>query len=363
MSRSKWTVERAVDWYQDQPWLRGCNFIPSTAINQLEMWQAETFDLETITRELEWAAGLGFNAMRVYLHDLVWHQDPQGFKDRIAQYLSVSDSLGIKTIFVLFDDCWHDNPKMGKQPDPEPGVHNSGWVKGPGTRVVKDTTQWGRLENYVKDIIGTFGNDERVVIWDIYNEPANNFLVSLKLPVFWRYIKIIGSLIKHLAGRSPTSRLLRQAFTWAREANPKQPLTAGLYYLRPFLQAKLNPVCLALSDIVSFHAYFNLAETEKIVAKLEKPGRPMICTEYLARSEGNTFQTIMPLFKAKKIGAINWGLVAGKTQTMYSWEDHYPNGEEPPLWFHDILRPDGSPYREVETTFIMALTEKHGEII
>jgi hypothetical protein len=355
MTDMKWSIEKAAQWYQAQPWLRGCNFIPSTAINQLEMWQAETFDLDTIDRELGWAEDLGMNAMRVYLHDLTWHQNPAGFKERIDQYLAVSDRRGIKTIIVLFDDCWHDDPKLGKQPDPQPGVHNSGWLKGPGTKVLKDRSQWGRLEHYVKDIVGSYGKDNRVVIWDIYNEPGNNFLIDLNLPKVMRNLKILGNLINHLATPGPTLQLLRKAFSWARETAPQQPLTAGLYYLRPFLGAKLNSECLALSDIVSFHSYFNLEETRKIVANLEKSGRPMICTEYMARTEGSTFKAIMPFFKGHKIGAINWGLVAGKTQTMYSWEDHYPNGEEPPLWFHDILRPDGSPYNHGERELIQDL--------
>ncbi len=357
MTDQKWSVEEANQWYQTQPWLRGCNFIPSTAINQLEMWQVETFDLETIDRELGWAADLGLNAMRVYLHDLVWFQDPVGFKERIDQYLDVSERHDIKTIFVLFDDCWHDNPTLGVQPDPRPGVHNSGWVKGPGTKVLNNSSEWGRLEEYVKDIVGTYGNDERVVIWDLYNEPGNNFLVSLKLPVFLRYTILIGKLIKHLLVPGPTKRLLYQAFSWARDVNPSQPLTAGLYFLRPFLGAKLNSICLDLSDIVSFHSYFNLEETEKVITDLELSDRPMVCTEYLARGEGNTFEAIMPLFKNKKIGAINWGLVAGKTQTMYSWEDYYPNGEEPPRWFHDILRADGMPYKQEEKSFIQEITQ------
>ena len=357
MIEGKWSVEKSVEWYQNQPWLRGCNFIPSTAINQLEMWQAETFDLDTIDRELGWAADLGLNAMRVYLHDLVWFQDPERLKKRIDKYLAVSDRHGIKTIFVLFDDCWYDNPKLGKQPDPLPGVHNSGWVKGPGTEVLKDKTQWIRLEKYVKDIVGTFGNDERVAIWDIYNEPGNNFLISLKLPVSLRYPVLIGKLIKHRLVPSPSLQLLRQSFSWAREINPSQPLTAGVYFPRSFLGAKLNPVCLELSDIVTFHTYFNLKETREIVAPLEKIGRPMVCTEYLARSDGSTFEAIMPFFKTRKIGSINWGLVAGKTQTMYSWEDYYPNGEEPPLWFHDILRADGTPYSQKEKTLIQKATQ------
>lgn len=361
MENNKWSTEEAAKWCQTQPWMRGCNFIPSTAINQLEMWQAETFDTKTIDQELGWAAELGLNTMRVYLHDLVWFHDPEGFKQRIEQYLKISDRHGIKTMFVLFDDCWHDNPKLGEQPTPRPGIHNSGWVKGPGTAVLKNKKEWERLEDYVKDIISTFGDDPRVVIWDIYNEPGNNFLVSLNLPVVLRYILILGNLIKHLLVPGPSRELLVQAFSWAREARPSQPLTAGMFFLTPSLGAKHNAICLELSDIVSFHSYFNFEQTEKLVSSLEISERPMICTEYLARKEGSTFEAIMPLFKANKIGAINWGLVSGKTQTLYSWEEHFPNGEEPPLWFHDILRPDGSPYKLEEKKLIQELTQAHSK--
>ena len=356
--QQKWSVEKAATWYENQPWLRGCNFIPSTAINQLEMWQAETFDLETIDRELGWAQELGFNAMRVYLHDLVWFQDPAEFKERINQYLDAADQHGIKTIFVLFDDCWHDNPQLGQQPAPRPGVHNSGWVKGPGNAVLNDASQWGRLEDYVRDIVHTYANDERVVIWDIYNEPRNNFLVSLNRSTAGRALELLGNLIKHFFFPSPTQKLLHKAFSWAREAAPSQPLTAGAYYLTLFLGARHNQDCLDLSDIVSFHSYFNAEVTSKIIEKLEKAKRPMICTEYMARKDGSTFEAIMPLYKEHKIGAINWGLVAGKTQTIYSWQDYIPDGKEPDLWFHDILRPDGTPYDSQETAVIQELTSK-----
>ena len=352
----KWTIEQANDWYAKQPWLRGCNFIPSNAINQLEMWQAESFDPETIDRELGWVEDLGFNCMRVYLHDLAWQQDPAGFKERINRYLEIAESHGIKTIFVLFDDCWHDHPKLGEQPAPRPGVHNSGWLQGPGSKVLKDESQWDRLREYVKDILSSFGEDERVVIWDMYNEPGNNFLVSLKLPALLRNVLILGQLARHFLMPSPTKTLLYRAFAWARQVRPSQPLTAGLYFLRPFLGARLNQDCLKLSDIVSFHTYFNREHSEKIVAELQETGRPMVCTEYMARKEGSTLQEIMPLFKEHKIGAVNWGLVAGKTQTMYAWDDHYPGGEEPPLWFHDILRLDGTSYKEEEKAFLQEIT-------
>ena len=114
--RDVWTTEQANEWYEQWNWIRGCNFIPSTAINQLEMWQAETFDPETIDRELGWAEELGFNCMRVFLHHVAWEVDQEGFKDRMNKYLEISDSHGISTMFVFLDDCWRESCAPGKQP-------------------------------------------------------------------------------------------------------------------------------------------------------------------------------------------------------------------------------------------------------
>jgi len=354
----KWSIEKTNQWQEENPWLVGANFIPSTAINQLEMWQADTFDPETIDRELGWAEDLGFNAMRVYLHDLLWLQDAEGLKNRINQYLEIADHHHIRTMFVFFDDCWHDSPKPGKQPVPEPGIHNSGWVQSPGIEVLKDPSQWARLEEYVVDIVTTFGQDERVVLWDIYNEPGNTLLPSLNLPLLPRVMKILGQFIKHYLNSRPSRRLLESAFNWARSANPQQPLTAGLYCFIGTLDTKLNDVSLALSDIVSFHFYHELETMSEFVDELRKADRPLICTEYLARSSHCTFDTHLPYFKERNISCFNWGLVSGKTQTIYSWTDHYPNGEEPPIWFHDIFHKDGSLYNEEEGALILSLTGK-----
>src|SRR5262245_31644487 len=202
----RWPAAKADAWYQKQPWLVGCNFIPSTAINQLEMWQADTFDPKTIDRELGWAADMGFNTMRVFLHDLAWEDDAAGFKKRINQYLEIPDKHQTRTLFALFDDCWNTNPKVGKQPEPVPGVHNSGWVQSPSSAVVVNPKEWDRLERYVKDIVGTFGKDKRVLFWDLYNEPGNTKLDDKSLP------------------------LLKEVFRWARAAKPEQPLSVGVWY-------------------------------------------------------------------------------------------------------------------------------------
>jgi len=169
----RWETERADAWYRRQPWLVGCNFIPSSAINQLEMWQADTFDMAIIERELGWAAELGMNTARVYLHNLAWEADANGFKTRIDRFLACSSRFGIRPILVIFDDCWNDNPKIGKQPEPVPGVHNSGWLQSPGRSAVNDPAAWPQLERYVRDVMGAFSQDDRVLMWDLYNEPGN----------------------------------------------------------------------------------------------------------------------------------------------------------------------------------------------
>jgi len=322
---TRWSAEKAWEWQKETGWLNGCNFQPSTAVNQLEMWQEETFDPETINRELGWAEDLGFNIMRVYLHSYAWKQDPEGFKERLDQYLEISDSHGIGTMFVFLDDCWNPNSKPGPQPEPQPGIHNSGWIQDPSCDLRTDTTTllpW--LEEYVKDILNTFWNDARVLVWDLYNEPGNG-----------------DHLIKSLP-------LLKSVFRWAREVNPSQPLTVGIWHLDFTV---LNKFQIDNSDIVTYHQYHDAESHYAWLSLLKLHGRPMICTEYMARHFDSKFQNILPLLKKENVGAINWGFVAGKTNTIYKWAEPVPDGIEPELWFHDILRKDGVPYsqEEIET--------------
>ncbi len=323
----RWSREQAWNWYKKQPWLVGCNFIPSTAVNQLEMWQKETFDPQSIERELGLAASIGFNTVRTYLHDLAWLVDRQGFLQRVERFLDIAAQKKIKPILVFFDDCWGTEFAPGKQPDPIPGVHNSGWVQSPGSKVVTSPAQWGRLEEYVGEVLERFAQDERVLMWDLYNEPGNNNLGERSLP------------------------LLRDVFDWARRAAPSQPLTAGLWYDN----SVLNEFQLKASDIVTFHNYNDTGELERQIKELKRHGRPLVCTEYMARTRNSRFETHLPVFKRERVGCLNWGLVRGKTQTIFPWGS--PAGAAgPAIWFHDIFWPDGTPYAEEEVRLIRSLT-------
>jgi hypothetical protein len=341
-----WPAEKARAWYDQQPWPVGCNFSPSTAINQLEMWQKETWDPETIARELDWAQGLGFNTTRVFLHDLAYTQDPDGFLQRLDQFLALSAERGIKPMLVLFDSVWDPFPKAGPQRAPKPGLHNSGWVQGPGIEILKDPARVDALKTYVQAVVGKFKNDPRVLAWDLINEPDNRNGNS--------YGKHEPENKAELA-----MALLEKTFKWCRELSPIQPLTCGVW-VDDWSEANLKPIHrmqLEQSDIITYHSYNPLPHHQKRIEPLRAYNRPILCTEFMARPEGSTFDPILGYMKDQKIGAYCWGFVAGKTNTIFPWDSwQKPYDGEPPVWFHDIFRPDGTPYRPEEVAYIRSLT-------
>lgn len=332
LAQSVWTSAQANAWGGRQPWLAGCNFIPSTAINELEMWQPATFDLPTIDRELGWAESLGFNTVRVYLHNLLWQSDSEGFVRRIGQFLQTCDRHHIRVIFVLFDDCWLPDPKVGKQPDPVPGVHNSGWLRAPGPAIVADPTQWSALEAYTKGVLTAFKGDTRILMWDLYNEPGNSEMTDITYP------------------------LLEKVFQWAWSVRPLQPLTCAPWSSGDKFK-RYNEFQLRNSDIITFHNYNGAENLEEEIIRLKVLGKPIVCSEYMARTNNSTFEKNMPVLKKHGVGAINWGLVSGKTNTIYPWGSK-EGSPEPTVWFHDIFRKDGTPFDPREVDLIRSLTGK-----
>ena len=323
----RWSGESAWKWYEAQPYLMGSNFVPSTAINQLEMWQAETFDTATIDRELGWAAKLGMNVMRVYLHDLLWEQDAEGFCARIDQYLAIADRHAIRTMFVIFDDCWNPEFALGRQPEPKPCEHNSGWIQSPGSHVVNDSASWPRLELYVKQLLTRYRRDSRILAWDLYNEPGNGVAGDAS-----------AGTDKQGKGSLP---LLTAVFEWARSVdNLTQPVTAGPWCFTPEY-AELNEFSTTHADIITFHNYGAPLDLADRIRTMRLLGRPVVCTEYMCRGLGSTFEYCLPILAKNRIGAINWGLVSGKTQTIYPWGWN-PSKGDPEIWFHDVFNPDGT---------------------
>jgi len=343
---NRWTEEASNAWYAKQPWLVGANFVPSDAINQLEMFQAATFNPQLNEKELALAESIGMNTMRVFLQDQLWEQDPQGFTKRLDAFLAIAAKHHIRPLLVLFDSCWESNPHLGPQHPPIPGIHNSGWVQSPGAAELTDPAYEPKLKSYVQGVVGAFAKDDRILGWDIWNEPNNTNDKRFTEP------KNKPELV---------ANLLPKAFAWARSAHPTQPLTSGLWegnWTDPAKESPVAKIQLAESDIITFHNYGWPEEFEARVKSLQPLHRPIICTEYMARGNGSTFDTILPLAKQYNVGAINWGFVAGKTQTYLpwdSWQKPYVLSQ-PTVWFHEVFRQDWTPYRQHEVDLIRTLT-------
>ena len=331
----KWSIEKANEWYKNIGWVVGFNYVTSTAVNSTEMWQFDTFDIETINKELAVAAEMGFNSCRVFLQFLVWESERNGFLDTFDKFLAIACKHGISVMPILFDDCAFsgNEPFLGKQHDPVTGVTNSRWTPSPGSVIADDPEKIGVLEEYVQSIVKRFGDDSRVLMWDVYNEPGNN-------------------------GRGEKSILfLQNAFDWVRKCDPVQPVTAGAWDRDK--QTAWDTECLALSDVISFHDYESIGRTKEHVAFLREFERPIFCTEWLLRQNNNTFMIHLEFFKKNNISAYNWGLVEGKTQTYLSWvQENNPVEGLPDLWQHDLFYKDLTPYNPNEIDLIKKLTSK-----
>ena len=343
---ARWSRPVADAWAKQSGWLVGCNYIPSTAENDLEMWQADTFDPVTIDRELGWAQGLGFNCIRVFLHDLLWQQDSSGFLERLDRFMVIAEKHHLKVVLVIFDSCWDPDPRLGPQPPPRPFVHNSRWVQCPGREYLAHPERLDELKPYVQGVIGHFRDDERIAFWDVYNEPNNLNVISYG----WE---------------EPTNKLesvallLKKAFDWARELRPEQPLTSGVWddWSSPASPAAAKIIRMQLneSDIITFHAYGRVKDFERIIQKLRRYGRPLVCTEYTARMTG-TFNPMLGYFREQNVGALDWGFVSGKTQTIYPWDSWQKTYTNQPLGFFDLFHQDGTPYRPEEVEYIRSIT-------
>ncbi|MDQ2862458.1 MAG: cellulase family glycosylhydrolase [Bacteroidota bacterium] len=348
--QSRWSEDKINCWYTKNNWPIGCNYIPHNAINQLEMWQEDTFDPILINQELKWAYELGFNSIRVFLHHLVWDQNPATYLNRIEHFLAIANKYHIKTMFVLFDAVWDPFPKPGKQPDPKYYVHNSGWVQCPGFEVLNDGTKYDGLYEYVYGIVNHFKNDERVLFWDVFNEPDNNNIGSYKDD---NYSTTKAQL---------SMNLLRKAIGWIRRIDPIQPITMAPWQFQSgdsSLLTLLDNYMFSHSDIISFHCYEDKAGIEKRIIDLKSYNRPILCTEYMARPFNSTFREILPILRKYEVGAYNWGFVAGKSQTHCPWDSwQRAYTDEPVLWFHDVLRPNGEPYDKAEVEYLIEFNRK-----
>lgn len=318
----RWPESRIWDWYNQQPWYCGFNYIPAYAINYTAMWDKTTFNEAAIDKELTLAEKSGMNSLRAVLQYAVYADDPKYFINTLDRFMAICDKHHIKFIPALFDDCSFgitNDPKTGKQPEPLTGWYAWAWSPSPGHSLVVDPATHPKLKKYVTEVITRFKNDKRILMWDLYNEPTNGGLGSATFP------------------------LLKKTIAWARAVNPSQPLTIGIFDPNP----RLNSIITENVDLITFHDYGDKQHVTKTIEDLKKYNRPMINTEWMNRPWKSTVSEIIPVFYQYKVGCNLWGLVNGKTQTNLPW-GHRPGDPEQKLWQHDLYNGDFKPFKAAE---------------
>jgi len=324
---STWSEEKAWEWYYSQPWFCGVNYIPAYAINYTAMIDPTSFDPDAIDAELKLMEDLGMNCARFVLQYIVYQQTPRAFFKNLEKILRLCDKHHIKAMPTLFDDCVfgvNSDPVAGKQVEPYIGWYAWAWSPSPGHTMVLDPQNHPKLEAYVKDVLERYREDDRIMLWDLYNEPSVSF-------------------------SEKKDCLLAKVVRWAREINPSQPLSICFWDNR---DPAYNEFVSKNVDVVTFHCYGDKAATEQRIAEYKKFGRPLICTEWMNRTTGSTIMDVLPVFNEENVGCMMWGLVNGKDQTNLPW------GHRPEMlpysgpWQHDIFYGDHRPYDKGETDLI-----------
>ena len=348
-----WTREQAWEWYNAQPWIRGCNYMSADCANRVDQWQELGFEerFETQRTEMALAQSIGFNAFRLILGEEgfgIWYADHDGFMERFDRTLELCREHGIRAIVTLANDC--SRPKeLWKLPEPGPQKYDWGYHGGrkqsqhgtyPGAvgyTSLDDPELAEAFYAMCREIMTVHRNDSRILFWDLINEPGANNRKQI------------------------SAANVRKLFEIGWEVNPDQPLTADLW--NSFGKGEKNPsenVVAELCDIVSYHNYSPLERQKEIVKDLrERIGRPLVNTEWMARIRGNNIQDCYPFFEQERIGCTMWGFVAGKYQTYEPWESMWKELDtgkgknyEMTKWFHDLYRPSLRPYDPEETAII-----------
>ncbi len=349
----RWTRERAWEWYNSRPWIRGCNFMPSDCANRIDMWQEYGFEehFSTADRELSWAEELGFNSMRIILEFDVWDMEHDAFMAHLERYLDLLDRHGMNAMLVLGNDCsvpkaFWKRATMGEQ-HYDNGYHGGKKVSPHGAlgelsyHTIDVPELRERYDGFVREIITKYARDERVLVWNLWNEPGNNR----------------GDL---------SLSYLEHVFEIAREIDPVQPLCADCFCDFYSEGSVIGERAYELSDIISYHNYNDFNDNIAILERMRLEDRPMLNTEWLHRIQKNRVEEMYPLMYLEKIAAYNWGFVAGKYQTYEPWNGVWEKLEagadlDVTLWQHDLLRPSGRPYDPREIKLIKEYNKRADE--
>jgi hypothetical protein len=281
---------------------------------------------------------------------VLFEHDAQGLTRRVNEFLKIAAKHGFATMLCPLDDCEFSGKEAhaGPQPEPVEGLHNSQAVGSPGRRIVCDPSQWHRVEKYVRYVARTWGKDKRILLLDVYNEPGNPYIYSKEGTHVYEDEKLFDEC---------AYSLMEKVFEWVRLERPSVPLTASAWHMPdPFFDTsdviplghRIDQRAMQLSDVISIHAYCEPMRLQSILTDIARFGKPILLTEWMARQISSTFDTSLPTLKELKVGAYQWGLVKGKSQTWLPWPHIAHKYENDPTWWHDVLDAEGNFHSEKE---------------
>ena len=353
--KRQWTEDEIWAWYKEHDWISGFNYVPSTSLGGM-LYVLQEYDHENVfqkvKKEIELAASLGLNSVRVLLPFYLWRKQHDTFFKNLDEFIELLDNNGMTMMPILFNDCTvprsqYKEPILGPQPEPVPGFFdgtdaNSFDIETQtggniGYNEIDEPEMEPVVEQYVKELAARYGQDSRIIIWNVWNEIGNSSREDLSLP------------------------MLRKVFAWLREMDVSQPLTSELwgaqvngdsYYTwlnDPHIFGEVDKVSVELSDIVTFHYYGDYYHSKLFIQYLRQFNRPLINTEWMHRPLGCYMETHLPLWKKEKIGSYFFSLVNGKPQMHIVWDfiKPYPSVDQK-LWMHDLFHSDFTPYDEGE---------------
>ncbi|MBQ9098008.1 MAG: cellulase family glycosylhydrolase [Clostridia bacterium] len=358
--KQQWSKEQAWEWYKAQPWIRGFNGYPQNCVNRIAMWQAHNHQavIAQIEKEFALARETGLNAVRAIIQFEVWYYEHDSFMANLEEYLNLAQRYGIKVMLCLGNDCtvpkddWkpvvfgEQNVDWGWHSGIRKGPHAKGY-RAPGYMMADDPEYLPEYYRMVDELAAKYAKDERIHIWDVWNEIGNGRRGQMSVPYMEKFFEII------------------------RSHDPIQPLTADCYHYDDNAEVSApEALCaLELSDVITFHCYGSYQKTIKVIEFLKRYGRPLINNEWLNRIHKNRVEELFPLFYLEGIGSYHWGLIQGFSQTYEPWGSYFDKIADPDyegdleltLLQHDLYRFNGLPYVAKEIAIIKEFAARADE--
>jgi hypothetical protein len=284
--------------------LRGFSVIPSWGARIEEAWWF--YNPERMREEVSLAAKVHANCIRLWIEFTAWMADPDKITKCFLDAVAAIDEAGMKTMPCLFNR-WH----------------NDTWDYG-GTYTEDLFASWKPKLEYVRSLVLPLIKDDRILIWDLCNEPQAKDLINDVDRREFEFLKLIAQTV--------------------RECGALQPITIGT------MQNDGNIAVFApLTDVLCGHPYDHTrADLQNRIASYReaqnKFGKPFLvnesvpgCLDDIIRAKTAGFYN--ELLSEAGFGWMGWALCEGKA--ISTRRDRYDGNGINQEGFHPFFTRDG----------------------